>query len=340
MYQTWANNGFTVKVNGEVVDIDAVPGSYVSVGTTWNDGDVIEVQIPFDFYLRGMMDAPNDASIFYGPILLAGVEEDSLPALHEITLNSEDLSKSITGDPSTLHFEIKDQDVQLKPFWEFIEERHSVYFDVTLSDVTDVEDVEFITTEKPAYNPNEIFTVEVTTPASVYDVAFTNEYGKDMGRSIEDIIDNGDGTVTWIINTAIGSKGDRVINVSVDEGNGFDVYGTLNVKIDNLYETEPEATPEIISAQASSRVVMASQNFDVEIVTNDGVSKLAIRNEYGSDMGKILKSRTDNGDGTVTWVYTMNIGSKGIRTMSVVPAGADGQWVDSASSSFKVSIIK
>ncbi len=336
----WANNGFTVKVNGEVVDIDAVPGSYVSVGTTWNDGDVIEVQIPFDFYLRGMMDAPNDASIFYGPILLAGVEEDSLPALHEITLNSEDLSKSITGDPSTLHFEIKDQDVQLKPFWEFIEERHSVYFDVTLSDVTDVEDVEFITTEKPAYNPNEIFTVEVTTPASVYDVAFTNEYGKDMGRSIEDIIDNGDGTVTWIINTAIGSKGDRVINVSVDEGNGFDVYGTLNVKIDNLYETEPEATPEIISAQASSRVVMASQNFDVEIVTNDGVSKLAIRNEYGSDMGKILKSRTDNGDGTVTWVYTMNIGSKGIRTMSVVPAGADGQWVDSASSSFKVSIIK
>ena len=56
--------------------------------------------------------------------------------------------------------------------------------------------------------------------------------------------------------------------------------------------------------------------------------------------GKILKSRTDNGDGTVTWVYTMNIGSKGIRTMSVVPAGADGQWVDSASSSFKVSIIK
>ena len=161
-----------------------------------------------------------------------------------------------------------------------------------------------------------------------------------MGRSIEDIIDNGDGTVTWIINTAIGSKGDRVITVSVDEGNGFDVYGTLNVKIDNLYETEPEATPEIISAQASSRVVMASQNFDVEIVTNDGVSKLAIRNEYGSDMGKLLKSRTDNGDGTVTWVYTMNIGSKGIRTMNVVPAGADGEWVDSAAASFKVSIIK
>ena len=31
---SWATNGYTLKVNGEVVDIDAVPGTYVSAGTT------------------------------------------------------------------------------------------------------------------------------------------------------------------------------------------------------------------------------------------------------------------------------------------------------------------
>ena len=33
---SWATSGYTLKVNGEVVDVAAVPGSYVSAGTTWN----------------------------------------------------------------------------------------------------------------------------------------------------------------------------------------------------------------------------------------------------------------------------------------------------------------
>ena len=46
-----------------------------------------------------------------------------------MTLNAADLRASITGDPSTLQFNIGD--VTLKPFYEMYG-RHSVYLDVTL----------------------------------------------------------------------------------------------------------------------------------------------------------------------------------------------------------------
>jgi DUF1680 family protein len=125
----WATQGFTVKINGRNQKVKAVAGSYLTLGKSWKAGDVIELQMPFGFRLSPVMDQPNLASLFYGPVLLAAQEPGTRANWRPITLNSEDLSKSITGDPRTLRFKAEDAD--FKPFYETYG-RNSVYLDVKL----------------------------------------------------------------------------------------------------------------------------------------------------------------------------------------------------------------
>jgi DUF1680 family protein len=125
----WATRGFTVKINGKDQKVAAGPGTYLSLKRTWKDKDTVELKMPFGFYLSPIMDQPNIASIFYGPVLLAVEEPKALTTWRPVTLDAGNIGKSITGDPATLRF--KTNGVNLKPFFETYT-RHSVYLDVTL----------------------------------------------------------------------------------------------------------------------------------------------------------------------------------------------------------------
>ncbi|MBN2665237.1 MAG: glycoside hydrolase family 127 protein [Bacteroidales bacterium] len=125
----WATSGFFVKINGKDVKVDAVPGSYLTIRRKWKKGDKVELRMPFGFYLEPVMDQQNIASLFYGPVLLAAQESEPRTEWRKVTLDSGDISKSVSGDPSRLEFTI--DDVAFKPFYETYG-RHSVYLDVTL----------------------------------------------------------------------------------------------------------------------------------------------------------------------------------------------------------------
>jgi len=125
----WATKGFFVTVNGAVQNLEAIPGSYLKITRKWKDGDAVELKMPFQFHLDPVMDQQNIASLFYGPILLAAQEPEARKDWRKVTLNAEDLGKSIKGDSQQLQFTI--DDVVFKPFYDTFG-RHSVYLDVTL----------------------------------------------------------------------------------------------------------------------------------------------------------------------------------------------------------------
>jgi hypothetical protein len=83
--------------------------------------------MPFKFSLDHVVDQPNVASIFYGPVLLAAEEAAQRTDWRKIELDAADISKSIAGDPATLRFSIAG--VPFKPFYETYG-RHSVYLHV------------------------------------------------------------------------------------------------------------------------------------------------------------------------------------------------------------------
>jgi len=125
----WATKGFFVKINGKDMKVSAVPGSYLTISRKWKKGDTVELRMPFKFYLEPVMDQQNVASLFYGPVLLAAQEPEARTEWRKVTLDASDISKSITGDPSKLEFNI--DGVVYKPFFDTYG-RHSVYLDVTL----------------------------------------------------------------------------------------------------------------------------------------------------------------------------------------------------------------
>lgn len=126
----WATQGFSVSINGKTKKLQATPGSYVSISRNWKDGDRITVKIPFTFHLKPIMDQPNIASLFYGPVLLAAQETEPITEFRKIKLDARDLGKTITGNPKKLEFEI--DGVPFKPFYDTYG-RHSVYLDVSLN---------------------------------------------------------------------------------------------------------------------------------------------------------------------------------------------------------------
>jgi len=125
----WATNGFNVKINSKEQKVDARPGTYLTLERTWKDSDTVELKMPFGFRLSPIMDQPNIASIFYGPVLLAAQEPKGLETWRPVTLDADDIGKSVKGDPATLLF--KTNGVDLKPFFVTYG-HHSVYLDVTL----------------------------------------------------------------------------------------------------------------------------------------------------------------------------------------------------------------
>jgi DUF1680 family protein len=125
----WATRGFFVKINGRVQSVKATPGTYLTLARTWRDHDTIELRMPFSFDLTTVVDQPNVASVFYGPVLLAAEESGPRTDWRPITLDAHDIAKSIAGDPAALRFSI--DGVPFRPFYESYG-RYSVYLNVTL----------------------------------------------------------------------------------------------------------------------------------------------------------------------------------------------------------------
>jgi DUF1680 family protein len=123
----WATRGFFVKINGRDEAVKATPGSYVTLSRTWKENDTVEVRMPFSFRLDHLMDQPNVASLFYGPVLLAAEEPAARTDWRKVAFDANDIGKSIVGDPKTLRFQVGD--VAFKPFYETYG-RHSVYVHV------------------------------------------------------------------------------------------------------------------------------------------------------------------------------------------------------------------
>ena len=67
----WANQGFRIQVNGEAVETNAAPGSFVVVKRTWNDGDTVTVEMPFALRTESFRDNPQRFAVLHGPLVLS-----------------------------------------------------------------------------------------------------------------------------------------------------------------------------------------------------------------------------------------------------------------------------
>lgn len=88
-----------------------------------------------------------------------------------------------------------------------------------------------------------------------------------------------------------------------------------------------EDIPQVIEVN-NDQGAAVNEPFEVEIITNDSALDIAIKNEYGSDIGKTIKDvRYENGN--FIWTVELAIGTKGDRVLPIWILDENGEFIDS-----------
>ncbi|RXZ70270.1 glycoside hydrolase family 127 protein [Agromyces albus] len=77
---SWLAGDPTVRVNGSTVEALVVERNFLVLRRAWEDGDVVDVELPMTITVERLPDGSDWATLRYGPIVLAARTEDLDPA--------------------------------------------------------------------------------------------------------------------------------------------------------------------------------------------------------------------------------------------------------------------
>jgi DUF1680 family protein len=155
-YPSWAKSGVNIKINGKIMKVIQVPGSYIVLDRKWKNGDQIIATIPMTLRVIPTNDNPKKVAIVYGPVVLAGGMGTegfikrapySNPLLHndyytynynvpgniikslEIDVDKPEASiQPVEGQKLT--FKTVKEGIILKPLYKTHRERYVIYWDL------------------------------------------------------------------------------------------------------------------------------------------------------------------------------------------------------------------
>jgi glucan-binding YG repeat protein/DUF1680 family protein len=131
----WAAKGFTVKVNGEAVQETAAPSSYLELDRSWKSGDVVEIEMPFDYHLDktpDKLEGSTVASLMYGPFVM--VAKESKKQWLSLIL-TPDLSQSVKkAEADNGILTLKTNGMTFVPMYTAYDFAYHTYFKTIMSD--------------------------------------------------------------------------------------------------------------------------------------------------------------------------------------------------------------
>lgn len=148
----WTSEPAVLALNGVASDPAGKPRSYVSIERKWAEGDVIDLTFVPTLRLEQAKDDPTMASVFFGPVLLAGeLGRQNMPddfadkdahlnqpaaAVPEIANASRDPAEWLRPMPgATLAFTAHDagpaDGIVFRPLYEVHHQRYSVYWRIS-----------------------------------------------------------------------------------------------------------------------------------------------------------------------------------------------------------------
>ncbi len=131
-YPEWATSLYRIKINGELQNINSVPGSYISINRIWNNNDIVEIEMDKSLRKELLLGDDHQTAFLNGPIVLAATtnpNEKTIALLDESTdiyswIKPTDTNKTTfkteTGLPSNVDF---------IPFYKKYEGYYSIYLD-------------------------------------------------------------------------------------------------------------------------------------------------------------------------------------------------------------------
>ncbi len=144
----WAQ-GAAIKINGDVAaNIAAPPGTYAELTRKWKDGDKVEISLPMTLHASPLPDDQTLQAAMYGPLVLAAQmgtagltekmiygdsgpddEHDKPIAMPAVAAAGAEWFEKVPDEP--LQFRtIGTGSTKLKPLYQIMDERYSVYLKI------------------------------------------------------------------------------------------------------------------------------------------------------------------------------------------------------------------
>lgn len=312
-YPKWVESGaLKAKVNGEAVDVEGTPGTYLALKRTWKKGDKVELTVPMRTTVEQLPDGESYYSILHGPIVLAaktdttdmvGLYADDSRGGHiasgpkyplnemPVVIGSADqlatMVKPVEGKPMTFTLDDlypeKYKNMKLIPFFRVHESRYIVYFKVvSKAELKDMEDK--MAAEESAKNALEEATVDLVFPGeqqpeSDHFIQSENtNSGVNQGKHWRDAT----GWFSYQLNDKDGEAGKlRIMYFGLDNGRNF----TISINDNKLAD---------VSLDGSKGFGFYTVDYDIpQEILDKGEGKLRVKFEAasGSVAGGIYEVR-------------------------------------------------
>lgn len=133
-YPSWAQDGFSLFVNGKRVEINSSPGNYIQLTRKWKNNDDICYVLPKRLSSEAALGDTNLRAYLYGPIVLSAVLDNEKESLFPviITDNYNDASLVLELTDTPLEFNLKASQpytVKMKPYYRMVSDKMMVYFE-------------------------------------------------------------------------------------------------------------------------------------------------------------------------------------------------------------------
>lgn len=208
-----------------------------------------------------------------------------------------------------------DDDLSLQADYDYVAEQINLALDNLELDFSNVK----VEANKDSYVPNETITVTTVLPDDVAMAYLANENGMPL-VSERTLSANGDGTATWTLTFALGTKGERTLKLFAD---GVDTGKTVSFKVGEPPVDPADPTPAVLSVTGPTDTVKRNETFTVTIVTNKSAKIVRLFNESGAGLAPTTCTSVENADGTITWTYELSVGSGGNRVFTAKAANSD-----------------
>jgi DUF1680 family protein len=298
----WAGDGFSVKVNGQLVK-DLPPADfYVKINRAWRQGDTVELNLPKVLRTEPLPDNSGRMAFMWGPLVLAGdlgpdVRQDdeenmpapSAPALVVAKKPVAQFLKPEAGKPGW--FKTSDvglsHDIEFAPFYELPRRKYAVYWDVFTPEAWSERSAEY-KAEQEKQGKLQAATIALAQPGEMQSERDFNEQGEDSapllwrGR-------HGRGGKGWF-SFDMPVENSRPIALWVTFGGDRWRKSTLDILVEGKKiadHSEPHLSPD-----QEKQFVDVSYVIPPELIA--GKSKVTVRFQAtdGNDIGAIFGVRT------------------------------------------------
>jgi hypothetical protein len=189
---SWAGQGFSVKVNGNVFRTAAPADSYVEIARTWKPGDTVELAMPKTLRKEALAGNPNRFAVMWGPLVLAGdlgpetrggqarTPGGDVPVLVAPEQPVANWLKPVAGKPDTFRTTgagLK-QEIDFVPFYQLPRRRYAVYWDMYTPAEWAKRETEFRTREEKQ-KKLEAATIAFAQPGQMQAERDSNQQGED-----------------------------------------------------------------------------------------------------------------------------------------------------------------